>query len=384
MDANAHLEQCVRRTVDLLPLIPLGTYPYVGVGRRVERGSTRGGRTPPWTAGFWIGQLHLATLVDDSTVLRDRLRNERSLATDVLLSRAREFDHDIGFLGLLGLAPTARDGVTSMEREALLCACHALAGRFNGAGRFIRAHGWEGSRGQTIPTPGENDGPRGRFIADTWMNLPLLYWGAEEFGEPHFADVANAHADTSLRLLIRDDAWSMHGYEVDPDSGAPIGPSTIQGATPSSPWARAQAWTIYGMMLCGRLTGRQHWVERAQKMCASFVDQSPGGAAPWDFSRPDGDATTIDTSASAIVCSAAAAGASDTRTADRLAHDLSAWTTAERAGNGLLGGGCYFHAERIGMDEPSAWGDYFWMESCVRRAGFRVPYDLTPTRTPRP
>ena len=319
MSSRVRLEEMAARTRVLLEAVPEGTAPYVGIDGDVAAGAVRGSRTPPWTLGFWLGQLHLTQAVTPDPAVRRRLDAEQEQLCELVLDRGPEFDHDLGFLMILGPLADERAargqggslGVGTRYRRPLEAACEALAGRYNERGRFLRAHGWEGSGGEHIDQPGDNDGPAGRFIADTWMNLPLLLWGAREFARPTLAQVALGHARTARELLTGADGWVLHGFEIDPATGERGGPSTIQGASPTSPWSRAQAWTVYGMELSARMLGAdghlpraeaELWRTEAARLAEQFLAHSlPSGVAPWDFSMPQGDRTVPDTSASAIV-----------------------------------------------------------------------------------
>lgn len=405
MSPRGRLEEMAARTRVLLEAVPEGTAPYVGIDGDVAAGAVRGSRTPPWTLGFWLGQLHLTQAVTPDPAVRRRLDAEQEQLCELVLDRGPEFDHDLGFLMILGPLADERAargqggslGVGTRYRRPLEAACEALAGRYNERGRFLRAHGWEGSGGEHIDQPGDNDGPAGRFIADTWMNLPLLLWGAREFARPTLAQVALGHARTARELLTGADGWVLHGFEIDPATGERGGPSTIQGASPTSPWSRAQAWTVYGMELSARMLGAdghlpraeaELWRTEAARLAEQFLAHSlPSGVAPWDFSMPQGDRTVPDTSASAIVLAAlegwaakgpvAATGAPGvTDRSASLDAALRPWSVPDRAGTGLLGGGCYYFPAGRGIDEPCAWGDYFWMEAAARRCGLAVPYDL--------
>ena len=60
---------------------------------------------------------------------------------------------------------------------------------FNPVGKFIRA--WNDN---------EETGEKktGWAIIDCMMNIPLLYWAAEETEDPRYKQIAMMHADTCL------------------------------------------------------------------------------------------------------------------------------------------------------------------------------------------
>lgn len=386
------------RTVNLIDRLPEHVFPYVAVNGSVVNGAVRVGRTPPWTAGFWLGQLHLAEQVLDAPRIRERIDREQSFLGKLVQDRPFEFDHDIGFLMTLGHLYDHQRGIGD-HSEVLHAACRSLAHRYNITGRFIRAHGYDGSAGTPIATPGKNDGPPGRFIADTWMNLPLLLWGATHFRRPEWAQVALEHVRTAQKHLVGDDGWVYHAYDVNPETGAPIGPTTIQGAGNTTPWARAQAWVIYALPI---VTNQLHALgalgsdeakqlhHYGRRLLRLFTSNSlPSGIAPWDFSKPDGDRTLPDTSASAIVLAALERiiatsnddkntpieGAEELeRATQKLRTALAQWVLPEAPEGGILDGGAYYVRAKIGINEASAYGDYFYMESVFQQAGIMSPY----------
>lgn len=138
-----------------------------------------------WTSGFWPGMLWI---MYDMT--KQPRYKEWAWDWDVKLEQAiiaeSNFHHDVGFQFL----PTAvikhkLTGDPDARRRGLLAAT-LLAGRYNPAGRFIRA--WN----QVNPTSW-NHGNEGWSIIDSTMNLSLLLWAAEETGDPRYAQIGRAH-----------------------------------------------------------------------------------------------------------------------------------------------------------------------------------------------
>lgn len=54
----------------------------------------------------------------------------------------------------------------------------------------------------------------GRIIIDCLMNLPLLFWAAEETGDNRYYDIALEHALKSRKFLVRGDASSYHTFTL--------------------------------------------------------------------------------------------------------------------------------------------------------------------------
>lgn len=74
------------------------------------------------------------------------------------------------------------------------------------------------------------------------MNLPLLFWAAEETGDNRYYDIALQHALKSRKFLVRGDDSSYHTFYFDPATGSAIRGGTHQGYEDGSTWTRGQAW----------------------------------------------------------------------------------------------------------------------------------------------
>lgn len=352
---------------------------YYSVGRRYPRTDPA---EPPWTAGFLPGQYLLAwRLTGRDEFLAAARRIERSLA-GLLRRRPERFDHDLGFQFFLTsawLASLAGDGKAGADA---LLAARVLASRFVPAGGYLQAHGPAGAAAAG-----------GRFIVDCLMNLPLLYWAAAASGDERLRDVARRHAETTMRLLLRPDGSVAQAYDVAAD-GTPLGEATLQGVSPSSRWTRGQAWAIYGFALAYRALADERFLAASRAAADGFL--APLGdeaVAPFDFDAdPAGpDGRVADASASAIAASGLAVlsktldaagetGPAASRYAaesDRLLDGvLAAAATDPAAGDeGLIAASCYHYPRRLGIDECTAWGDYFTFESLARRAGVAGPYE---------
>jgi len=76
---------------------------------------------------------------------------------------------------------------------------------------------------------------------DTMMNLDLLFWASKETGNPHYAEIATAHARTTLAHHLRTDGSTSHVCDFNPETGAFIKQDTHQGLNATSCWSRGQA-----------------------------------------------------------------------------------------------------------------------------------------------
>ncbi|WP_276354966.1 glycoside hydrolase family 88 protein [Cohnella caldifontis] len=320
-----------------------------------------------WTSGFWPGMLW---------IVYDRTRIERFRAAawegDAKLERLflepNDFYHDVGFQFL----PTAAakhmiTGDAEGKRRALAAAVF-LAGRYNPAGRFIRA--WNGAD------------HTGWAIIDCCMNLSLLFWASRESGDPRFAHIAKAHADTVLDHFLRPDGSSRHIAVFDPLTGRFLRADGGQGFGPDSAWSRGQAWALYGLSNIYKHTGESKYLEAALRSAYHFLACLPEDSIPlWDFRLPDPDGQPRDTSAAAIAASgllelAALTPAPIGRTfregAVRILASLTERHSAlDRDGyHALLTGGTGHVPENKNIHVSLIYGDYFYLEAIAKLTGW--------------
>src|SRR5205085_425898 len=145
-----------------------------------------------WTNGFWTGMLWLGW--EHSFADRYRAAAEAQVASFVKrLERRVNIDHhDLGFLYTLSACAAHRLTGSKAARMAGIDAARLLLARFDPIARVIQAWG-------DMNDPAQ----RGRMIVDCNLNLPLLYWAANETGEQDFRDAANAHLDRAAEFLVR-------------------------------------------------------------------------------------------------------------------------------------------------------------------------------------
>lgn len=332
-------------------------FPTVGQGTCYQLA-----RNDNWLAGFWTGLLWLAFAATGDKALREHAEALLPTFKDRLEKRVH-ITHDLGFLFTLSARAqwqlTGRPGA----RDLALRAAEALVKRYRPAGRYIQAWGEVGD-----PEEG------GRAIVDTMMNLPLLFWASEETSDPHFHQVARAHAETTRRYLLRPGGASHHTVFFDQESGQSIGPRTHQGYADDSLWARGQAWAIYGFALAAEWCQEHSFQEAAQRAARRFMAGLPADRVPtWDLCLPEDAPHYRDSSAGAIAASGMLrlARLEDTGTESefyRLAMTLLEALAAGcletlPQGQGLLRHGTYHAHKGWGVDAYFICGDYFFLEA---------------------
>jgi unsaturated chondroitin disaccharide hydrolase len=222
-------------------------------------------------------------------------------------------------------------------------------------------------------------GPQSLFI-DIMMNVPLIFWAANETKDNALRQVALEHCRTTARTLVRSDGGTAHEGIFDVETGQFLRQSTHQGWSADSTWSRGQAWALYGFTTSYRLSGKADFLNTACHCADYYLRRAPAGLVPlWDFDLPPEAPQLWDSSAGAIAASglcdlAAAVGpgpaADRYRTAAlTILHTLCSddFLARSRPGSeGILLHGIYHFHKGLGVDESVAWGDHFLVEALVK------------------
>lgn len=245
-----------------------------------------------WCSGFWPGVLwYDFEVTGDSTVLSEADRFTQALKPIV---DKPVFDHDLGFLIYHsfgnGYRLTGRDDY----KQVILAAADSLATLYNPTVGTILS--WP----RNVEIFGGHN-----TIMDNMINLEMLFWAAENGGNPYLHDIAVKHAETTMQHHFRPDYTSYHVAVYDKDSGDFLRGCTHQGYDDNSMWARGQAWAIYGYTMVYRETKNPKFLDFVQKVTDAYLDRLPEDKIPyWDFDDPSIPKTSRDASAACIVASA--------------------------------------------------------------------------------
>jgi unsaturated chondroitin disaccharide hydrolase len=318
-----------------------------------------------WTNGFWPGLLWLTWRETKNPDLA-RWAEGAETRLDSTLDAYFGLHHDVGFMWHLSSVARYRLAGGESARRRGLHAANLLAGRFNLAGRFLRA--W-------------NDDKTGWAIIDCLMNLPLLYWASTETGDPRFRQIAEAHTETVMKHFLFADGSVKHIVEFDPKTGAYVCNHAGQGYSVDSAWSRGAAWALHGLALGAQATGRADFLACAQKVAAFFVRNLPDDFVPRaDFKAPQDERNHKDSSAAACAASGLFLLASLVPEPDRAALTqgarsiLDSLTSSYADWDGdeaLLQHGCGAYVnDRPGWEDTSLiYGDYFYLEALARLQG---------------
>lgn len=318
-----------------------------------------------WLAAFWPGMLWLSYAATGESVFRET-------AVSLLptfykrLEIQTHITHDLGFL--YTLSARAQWQLTGNEeaRQLALVAAKQLLARYRQPGQYIQAWGPVGE-----PRRG------GQIIADTMMNLHLLFWAAKQTGDSRYHEAAYNHAQISRQYLIRDDGSSFHTYFFNQETGEPIEGRTHQGAGDDSCWARGQAWLIYGFALAAQWCDEPVFLEAARQTAVYFLSNLPPDKIPfWDFRLATRQPRYRDSSAAAIaICGLLRIAELSNDSAMRASGEelLTALIThcfeTDPAGQGLLKHGALHIPKGWTPDGSLIFGDYFFLEALLTVEG---------------
>lgn len=249
---------------------------------------SKGTQISAWTNGFWPGIMWLMYSATSEKRFMDVAKKAEE-ALDAALVDYKRLHHDVGFMWHISSGASYKLTGDENSKNRVLHAAATLASRYNVNGQFIRA--WNDKEAQ------------GWVIIDSMMNIPLLYWAAEECENVSFRQIAMHHADTVLKNHIRPDGSVYHIVEYDVETGECKGaaPSTQGYDAETSSWSRGQGWALYGFVLSYIHTGEQRYLDAAKRVAHYFIAAVCGnGYVPRVDFRSPAEPVYVDTSAGAI------------------------------------------------------------------------------------
>ena len=331
-----------------------------------------------WTNGFWAGMLwqmyqSSGREIYKETAKKSELVMEQDLAGFVGLH------HDVGFQFLHTAVADYRLTGDGKAKVMGLHAANLLAGRFNPAGGFIRA--WNDGNGPK----GEKGNKPGWMIVDCLMNIPLLYWAGEETDDPRYAYIADHHAHTALKVLLRGDGSCNHIAVLDPSTGELLNLPGGQGYGEGSSWSRGQAWAVYGFALAFMHTGKREYLEAAKQAAHYFMANVSltGYVSLVDFRAPEEPVYRDTTATACAACGLLQIAEMVPEYEKPLYYDsgvkmLTAleerhcdWNTET---DGILQNGTASYWADKDRHVPIIYGDYFFVEGILRlmNRGFMI------------
>jgi unsaturated chondroitin disaccharide hydrolase len=330
-----------------------------------------------WTGGFFAGMMWKFYQRTKAPAWRQRAEHYSRLLEHRQLDRNV---HDLGFIFLNTYLPWYRLSGDEAIHQVVLQAGRTLAMRFMEEGRYLRSFVASDS-----------------LFIDIMMNVPLIFYAANQTGDEELRRRALAHCRTTRDTLVRPDGSTAHEGLFDLQTGRFLRESTHQGLRDDSRWARGLAWSLYGFSQVYDLTGMEEFLDVAERNAAFWLSHLPDDKIPyWDF---DADLTQPlpwgpqkDSSAAAIAASGLLDLARQTKTPEHaLAYRNTALVMLDALAKppylasetpnweGILKHGVYHTRKGLGVDESVMWGDFFFCEalSKVLESSAEASYDYT-------
>lgn len=229
-----------------------------------------------WTNGFWPGMMWLMYSATKEDCFRETAELCEKKLDVALWEKPTVLHHDVGFMWLLTAGANYKLTGNETSKNRSLHAAALLAARYNLNTQVIKAWNYDGHHGYTI--------------IDSMMNIPILYWAAQQTNNIAYKQIAMNHADTCLKNHICPDGSVYHILNYDPVTGDFLGEAELtQGYGMGSSWTRGQAWAIYGFVLSYIHTGEQRYLDAAKKVAHYFIAAvARDGYMPrCDFRSPD-------------------------------------------------------------------------------------------------
>jgi len=211
------------------------------------------------------------------------------------------------------------------------------------------------------------------------MNLDLLFWASKETGDPRYAEIAAAHAHTTLARHLRTDGSTSHVCDFNPETGAFIKQDTHQGLNATSCWSRGQAWGVYGFADCYRVTGDPIFLNASRRLMVYLWPRLPADLIPfWDYDSPLIPNDVRDSSAASVLASGLLYLASiendpnlasiwQNRAISILESLWENYTSRDSNEDCLLLHGTRSKPHNL-MDHGLIYGDYYFVEALMRLA----------------
>ncbi|UUO09068.1 glycoside hydrolase family 88 protein [Blastopirellula sp. J2-11] len=317
-----------------------------------------------WCGGFFAGMMWQFTLRTGDATWRERAEHYSKL----LEHRQHDRDvHDLGFIFLSTYLPWYQLTSDNAIHDVLIQAGRTLAMRFKEKGQYLRSFVSDDS-----------------LFIDIMMNVPIIFYAANETGDEELMRKAVAHCRTTRDKIVRANGSTAHEGMFDLETGEFLHESTHQGLQGDSAWARGLAWSLYGYSKVYALTQREEFLEVAERNADYWLANLPADGVPlWDFdadvNAPLPFGPQKESSAGAIAASGLLDLAKQTKDpAKAEAYRATALKMLDAmvepeylaindpGWEGILKHGVYHTAKDLGVDESVMWGEYFFVEGLTK------------------
>lgn len=318
-----------------------------------------------WCSGFFPGSMWFMYNYTKADEWKENAIKYTMMIEDEKFDRT---SHDIGFKMFNSFGNGYKLTGNEAYKDIVVQSAKTLTERFNEKIGSIRS--WDFNR-KVWQYP---------VIIDNMMNLELLFEASKYTGDKIFYNIADKHAETTLKNHFRDDFSSYHVVDYDTITGKVRLKQTHQGYSDPSAWARGQAWGLYGYIMTYRYTKKAEYLKQAEGI-VNFIFTHPNLPADlipyWDFNDPAIPDAPRDASAACITASALYELAQYSpsnkdkymRWADTILGNLIHSYMAKK---GTSKGFLLLHStgHKPGGDEidvPINYTDYYFLEALLRR-----------------
>ncbi|MGQ7944325.1 glycoside hydrolase family 88 protein [Flavobacterium sp. WC2509] len=324
-----------------------------------------------WCSGFYPGTLlYIYEYTKNPATLNIA---KKRLA---ILEPVKNFteNHDLGFMMYCSFGNAYRLTQDPAYKDVIIQSAKSLSTRYRPNAKVIQS--WNANDGGL-----KNKGYKGPVIIDNMMNLEMLEWASQNSTDKTFANIAENHANSTMKNHFRPDYSSYHVLDYDMNTGEVLKKVTAQGAADESAWSRGQGWALYGYTMMYRFTKNPAYLKQAQNI-AKFILNNPNlpkDKIPyWDFDAPGIPNALRDASSGSIYASALLELGQYTsgkekqnyvNVAETILKSLS--SSKYRAQLGSNGG--YILEHSVGsiphggeIDVPLTYADYYFLEALLR------------------
>ena len=252
-----------------------------------------------WTSGFFSGSLWY---LYNNSKLEKWKKNAIKFTVAVDSAKYLTNTHDLGFMINNSFGNAYLLTQNPIYKEVVIKGAQSLATRYRPVIGAIQSWdttpnmGWIAKRGWETP-----------IIIDNMMNLEMLYRAFEYTKDSTFYNIATNHAKTTLQHHFREDFSSFHIVDYDAKTGKVRSREQGQGYVDASPWARGQAWGLYGFTQTYENTKDVVFLNQAEAIANYIMTNKkiPSDLIPyWDYDAPKIPNEPRDASAAAITASA--------------------------------------------------------------------------------
>ncbi|WP_231560031.1 glycoside hydrolase family 88 protein [Flavobacterium gilvum] len=324
-----------------------------------------------WCSGFYPGTLlYIYEYTKNPSIMEEAKKRLAILDTVKYYTK----NHDLGFMMFCSFGNAYRLTKNSAYKKVILQSSKSLATRYRPDAKVIQS--WEVTEGAL-----KQKGFVGPVIIDNMMNLEMLEWASHNSSDKSFANIAETHANTTIKNHFRPDFSSYHVLDYDLKTGEVRKKVTAQGYSDSSAWSRGQGWALYGYTMMYRFTKNLDYLKQAQGIAKFILNNPklPSDKVPyWDFDTPNIQNALRDVSAGSLYASALlelgqyTSGKEKQDYIDVAKTILKSLSTPKyRADLGTNGG--YLLKHSVGslpgkseVDVPLTYADYYFLEALLR------------------